>query len=168
MNSIRHILILLAILVTLSANAQREGITTFTYYPNSSLEVLEQNNRVTSVNITKGKNLILVYEFRSYDNPHIADDEYKEKIYIEIKDNPRKFDVKSEQVNVYFMKGCYCTDRGYHKALPGGTIRGRKNIIGDYRVRGSLRFKTSEEFKGEFNKEQYFDAAFLKYKAKRQ
>lgn len=167
MNNIRHILIFFTLLVSMSANAQRKGITTCTYYPNSTLDVQQQNNRVTSVNITKGKNLVLVYEFRAYDNPNIADDEYKEKIYIEIPDNPRKFHVKSEQVNVYFMKGCYCTDRGYHKALTGGTISGRKNMIGDFRVRYTLRFKTSEEIEGEYNMEQTLNAAFLKYKAKR-
>lgn len=160
----KRLLIYLILLIPTAAIAQREGISTYTYHTKSALKIAESNGRVNHIEIVPGENLILVYEFKVFDNPNIADDEYKEKVYIEVKKGGQKFNTTTDQSVAYFMKGCYCTDRGYHKALPGGTINGKKNVIGDYRVKYTLRFKTNEETESIYNLEKITTASFRKYK----
>ncbi|MFA7380054.1 MAG: hypothetical protein WC150_06295 [Bacteroidia bacterium] len=160
----KTLLIYLTLLIPLAAIAQREGVSTYTYHAKSALKITESNGRVNHIEIVPGENLILVCEFKAFDNPNIADDEYKEKVYIEVKKDGRKFSTTTDQSVAYFMKGCYCTDRGYHKALPDGTISGKKNIIGDYRVKYTLRFKTNQETESIYNLEKTTTASFRKYK----
>lgn len=160
----KTILIYLTLLIPIASLAQREGVSTYTYHTKSALKITESNGRVNHIEIVPGENLILVYEFKAFDNPNIADDEYKEKVYIEVKKSGRKFNTTTDQSIAYFMKGCYCIDRGYHKALPGGTINGKKNIIGDYRVKYTLRFKTNEDTESDYNLEKITTASFRKYK----
>lgn len=136
-----------------AAYAQTEGTNTYTYTTDSKLTITDENGR-TQVSTDRGQNIVFVYEFKKKDDPAIADDEYTLRVMFELPVNGKKFRIEAKDGKVVMMKGCFCTDRGYHR-ITTGYISGRKTCKG-WKITWKLEAKTIEDsptnnFKSEVN-----------------
>ena len=97
------------------------------FFQNSRLEITE-SDRINSVEIKPGDNLVFQYEYVKNDNPNIADDEYTERIIFEIPANIDSFVISGEDLkksNAVFGVFCFCLDHGYFW-IDDGCIKGEK------------------------------------------
>jgi hypothetical protein len=87
------------------------------------------------------------HTYRAEEYLEVSDDELTETFGWQLKPtNSRRVMLKDEQIaNAmgYFMKGCFCTDRGFHKVTKG-TIEMRRLSNGWWRVNFDFVIKSKE------------------------
>lgn len=143
LNLMRKFVFILSLMLSFSMARAQQTITgthTYTYVPESMLLIEEQADGQLSVSVERGKNLVFTYEFRKKDDPAIADDEYTMRIMFEVPLGAKTFNYNAKDIKVVLMKGCYCTDRGYHRILIGN-ISGTKTCKG-WKIKWKLETKT--------------------------
>ncbi len=160
----------LALILSLGVARAQQTITgthTYTYTPESSLQIEELEDGRLSVSIERGKNMVFTYEFRKKDDPAIADDEYTMRIIFEVPLGGTSFKYDAKDIKIVLMKGCFCTDRGYHRIL-SGYVSGEKTCKG-WKVKWKLETKTVPESEGNnWNSETKKPASFIRPKAVKQ
>jgi hypothetical protein len=117
----------------------QEGTTTYTWYPASALKITSHMGRI-SASVEKGDSIVFVYEFRKKDDPAIADDEYTLQVLFAIPANKKSFKYAAKEIPVVLLKGCFCTDGGYHY-ITSGFVSGKKKC-GSWTVKWHLETKT--------------------------
>lgn len=104
----------------------------FTYYENSSLEIVSNNASEQWANIKDGDNLVFEYHFVFDDELMIADDEYSESIRFEVDAGLTDFSYNPsdlETLKVTLTRACFCLfskDADYKFISPTGNITGKK------------------------------------------
>lgn len=87
------------------------------------------------------------HTFRAQEYVEIADDEYSEVFAWQMPPtNNRRVVLRDEQLvaaNAYFLKACFCTDRGFHK-VKSGTVSMLRQSNGWWRVNYNLVIESKE------------------------
>jgi hypothetical protein len=166
----KKIALALALIIFLGVARAQETISgthTYTYTPESSLRIEELEDGRLSVNVERGKNLVFTYEFSKKDNPAIADDEYIMHIIFEVPLGGTSFRYEAKDIKIVLMKGCFCSDRGYHRIV-SGYVSGEKTCKG-WKVKWQLETKTVPESEGNnWKSETKKPVSFIRPKAIKQ
>ena len=87
-------------------NAQQQnlkGTHTYTYVPESTLKIEDQEDGRINVSVERGKTMVFTYEFRKQDDTAIADDEYTMRIMFEVPIGATKFRYDAKDIKVVLM-----------------------------------------------------------------
>lgn len=94
-----------------------------------------------------GDNWFFQYTHRSAENPEVSDDEMTQTIGFMIKPTKRKcFTIKDKKLleaNTYYMMGCFCLERGFHK-VDKGSIQFKKLKNNQWQVSLKLTIHTRQ------------------------
>lgn len=99
----------------------------FKFYRNTSLNIIEEEH-YRSLRFAEGNNLVFECRYTFADDPDIADDEYSETIFFEIRPELSEFSISGSELkdsNAVFGISCYCFDGSYYY-INNGTIKGVK------------------------------------------
>lgn len=137
--------------ITIVGNPNQTGTVNYSYYLNSKLEIVDQENSyIKWANIKDGNNLVFEYHFIADDDEQIADDEYSETIRFEIDPTLDEFtytDNSLENINTTLTKYCFCWFQlsDSKSAKPKGTISGKKVSENEWEINLDIIFFGDEK-----------------------
>ena len=110
-----------------AANCPSEGECTHDLFPFSSLRWHELGGKVQGLEREPGDATVFHYTYTLNDNPQVADDEYKEEIWLEIPGDPDSFTYENDEIpdlHFFFRQSCFCPGTDW-VAITGGKISGK-------------------------------------------
>ena len=97
--------------------------------------------------LKSGDNWFFQYTHRSAESPEVSDDEMTQTIGFMIKPTKKKcFKISDKQLNeanTYYMMGCFCLERGFHK-VNQGSIHFKKLKNNQWQVTMKLTIHTRQ------------------------
>lgn len=122
-----------------------DGNCTFEIFNNSSLEIKKDGIDALYPEVKEGDHKVLKFEYKRTQDSRIADDGYREVIYLEISSNTKNLHLEDQdlkQAKVFFGRLCFCGDQAGYFPVEKGRLKVSTNK--DKTVSYSLDFEISK------------------------